>query len=220
MKVVYLIKKIKNYWSWHFTNWTQCKTTTGPKRQLIPSNCVNMMLFPCGCINTLGKYWTHMSFVCFPSTYPRAVFLQPDLEGRARAAVQRITFSPVQEAADGLGRAPGSAAVAVQNVVFPGAFGRSISSRGDASTPVTAAGICQHGFTGRLCMLNVQVLRKRQRELCKEGPTCLRSREGLETGIGWGNEKLHILLYVRFLFRSTGLKLVSLYWMNKSYLKI
>lgn len=87
-----------------------------------------------------------MSFVWFPSTYPRAVFLQPDLEGRARAAVQRITFSPVQEAADGLGRAPGSVAVAVQNVVFPGAFGRSISSRGDASTPVSAAGICQHGL--------------------------------------------------------------------------
>lgn len=146
MKVVYLIKK-KIIITDPDTSLTgRNAKPPGAKRQLIPSNCVNMMLFPCGCINTLGKYWTHMSFVCFPSTYPRAVFLQPDLEGRARAAVQQITFSPVQEAADGLGRAPGSAAVAVQNVVFPGAFGRSISSRGDASTPVTAAGICQHGL--------------------------------------------------------------------------
>lgn len=116
----------------------------GRKRQLSPSNCVNTMPFPCCCINTLGKHWTHMSSVWFPSTYPRAVFLQPDLEGRVWAAVQRITFSPVQEAADGLGRAPGSACwVAVRNAVFPGAFGRSISS---ASAAVSAAGICQRGL--------------------------------------------------------------------------
>lgn len=153
--------------------------------QLCKHDVVSVLL----CKHTRKILDTH-EFCAVSKYVPESRVLQRDLEGRARATIQRTTFSPVQEArgltwscsrvSGGRRSERGISRSIWEKHKLP--RGRERSRRCSGNLPAW--------FTGRLCMWNARKCYASGGGSCvRQGRRVWGAWKGLETGIWWGNER-------------------------------